>query len=775
MRGLCVIAMTVDHVAGPSPVYWLTGGNRFLTSAAEGFILISGLTAGLVYRRLVARDGLAAAARKALRRALTLYLLAVGLTLAIAPVSELFGLPWSYGLDFSHPLRFVVGALTLHQTYYLADAMLLYTLLLALLPLALWMLERGKARVLLVASGGLWLLHQFFPGQATVTWPIEGNYLFAFSAWQLLFFAALTFGYRSDRLPRLTASVERFAHALSAAAFALLIALYMLLRVPAAEMPPVFRALRPQWDTLRVWIELELFAKADLGPGRVFAAGVLFAFLFFTLTRLWPVVARPARVTLPLGQNALYAFALHAVVAVATAIALTTFAAPRDLGWLNASLQLTAVALIAILARRRVLVPTNRTRPVWQAAPFALAGVLLVLLPLLSFPSHSAPLAPVSEETLARARAYGTPVTEVEAAGLFAATPRAHSTPSVTATPASNATPNAGGWTGPRGLVSRSFDESSDRGATRTPGATKATSGAPANRAPRATATPVPAATLVATGEPTPEDPDDVPEILPADQAGDYLSDLSGQVLDRSFWSETLRREMRYWAYVPPGYGETAQRHPTLYMLHGGGGALDEWAAYGLLDAADRAFREGKLVPFIIVLPQGDKSFWTNWANDSPRWGDYLAYDVVWEIDSSFATIRAASARIVAGNSMGGWGALYQAFTHPDIFGAAAAHSPSLYIDEGAVAFLGTGEEYASKDPLSLSLLLSPELQLRLWLDIGDDDPWEPRAAELHERLDQRGIWHEWRVYHGIHGPEYWAMHVPEYLQFYGAVFAGRS
>ena len=58
LRGLCVIAMIVDHVAGSSWMYALTGGNRFYTSAAEGFVFVSGLVAGRAYTRFIARDGL---------------------------------------------------------------------------------------------------------------------------------------------------------------------------------------------------------------------------------------------------------------------------------------------------------------------------------------------------------------------------------------------------------------------------------------------------------------------------------------------------------------------------------------------------------------------------------------------------------------------------------------------------------------------------------------------------------------------------------------------
>src|SRR5438105_4855683 len=77
LRGYCVFAMTIDHLDAPTWLYYLTGGNRFFVSAAEGFLFISGLVMGIVYRPIVDRQGLAAAIDKALKRALTLYLCTV--------------------------------------------------------------------------------------------------------------------------------------------------------------------------------------------------------------------------------------------------------------------------------------------------------------------------------------------------------------------------------------------------------------------------------------------------------------------------------------------------------------------------------------------------------------------------------------------------------------------------------------------------------------------------------------------------------------------------
>src|ERR687884_1394995 len=49
LRGFAVFAMVVDHFGGRSFLTFLTGGNEFLVSAAEGFVFLSGFVMGMVY------------------------------------------------------------------------------------------------------------------------------------------------------------------------------------------------------------------------------------------------------------------------------------------------------------------------------------------------------------------------------------------------------------------------------------------------------------------------------------------------------------------------------------------------------------------------------------------------------------------------------------------------------------------------------------------------------------------------------------------------------
>jgi hypothetical protein len=275
LRGFCVFAMVVDHIAGPSVLYALTGGNRFYTSAAEAFIFISGLVMGLVYQRLIERDGLGATLRRAIERAVTLYLLTITLTLLFIPASELLNLRWAQGLDFRNPVGLVVSVLTLHRTYYLVDIPMLYTILILISPLALVMLSQGRTVVVLGASWALWAAYQFFPEQAEVPWQISGNYLFSVSAWQVFFFTGLVLGWHHAGLTRRLARFPRRpVLVLSAMAFGGFIALYW----ASGQLAQLLPDDPERAEAVQLFLLEMVFGKADVRPGRIVASIVVFGF-----------------------------------------------------------------------------------------------------------------------------------------------------------------------------------------------------------------------------------------------------------------------------------------------------------------------------------------------------------------------------------------------------------------------------------------------------------------------------------------------------------------
>jgi enterochelin esterase-like enzyme len=709
LRGLCVIAMIADHVAGSSWLYTLTGGNRFYTSAAEGFVFVSGLVAGRAYTRFIARDGLSYGLGRVLGRAGQLYLLAVCLALAFAPVSEVLHLPWALGWNLHQPLDFVVGVLTLHRTYYLVDVMLLYVLLLVTASVALVLCTRGQSLLVLGASWLLWLLYQVFPDQVAMPWPIVGNNLFYFPAWQVLFFTGLVIGHswetgtssvadkpRSRFLQKLVDMVQvgaprRRALVITGALLACAIAFYS---VQDRLLGLVFRGSQDP-GLAQATLLTTVFGKSDLRLGRLVAFALVFVAFFLATTEWWPMLRRwLGWLVLPLGQNALFTYSAHVAIAAGVAIE------QRRLGTLdsasareNAAFQLASILVIWALVRLRLPARVFSTRQVGLAAPVLLAAVALVVLPrvvpeITTQPSSppAASAAPTNSAAAVVAQAYGTVI--------------------------------------------------------------------PANAGP-------PTLAASASDSPVPQ-----PTANPTQTVSSAAGRIQGTLLEPEFHSAALNTQERLFIYLPPGYQTPGRRFPVLYMLHGGGGRR-EWIGYGLINMADQAISSGAMPPMVIVLPQGDESYWVNHNNGGPRWGDYLAQDVVSYVDANYPTQADAKHRAIGGMSMGGWGALYQAFTHPEEFGTVGAHAPSLRSDDGSMPFLPRGAQFSQFDPLQLASNAPGITSMHIWVDADKQDPWVTRDAELHTRLEQRHITNEWNTYPGQHGGSYWHDHVQDYLKFY--------
>jgi S-formylglutathione hydrolase FrmB len=251
------------------------------------------------------------------------------------------------------------------------------------------------------------------------------------------------------------------------------------------------------------------------------------------------------------------------------------------------------------------------------------------------------------------------------------------------------------------------------------------------------------------------------------------------RVEERHFHSAVLDRSMPYFVYLPPGYDADDRRYPVLYMLHGLGGTNTEWRRYGLLDAADELIKGGAIPPMLIVLPQGDQSYWVDHARGK-RWGHYTAMEVVAEVDRSLRTVPDRRARAIGGNSMGGHGALQLALRYPDVFGVVGAHVPTIRswadgVDYFPPEFYGDERYYADHDPVSL-LAAHPEAARRLTIsiDVGEADPtWRQVVTALHEQLDALGVPHEFRLVAGTHNDEYWVRHRAEYLRFYARALRG--
>jgi hypothetical protein len=362
LRGFCMFVMIVDHVGGEASwLYALTGGNRLWVSAAEGFVLLSGFSMGMVHSVVIRRQGIRAMFEKVFGRVWVLYLVTVLLTIAFAAVSTELGTPYSGQMTPARgKLDFTFSVVTFHRTYSLTDILVLYTLLVAAAGPALWLISRGHTGLVLAASAVAWTVAQLAPDRVPRAWQIvDGG--FPFSAWQLLFFLGLALGYHRQRIAGFMCPPRLIAFGI--AAFA---ALYVARAIAMATLVPV--------STTPEVYEL-LFDKNDARIGRVLAVFATAAFAYAGLSLAWVPLRRAAGyLLLPMGQRALFAYAVQLF---AVAFFASELMAPIRLDRENAFFQASAVGMVwaACLVQPRIITAWRRfTGRVRVAPPVTVGG-----------------------------------------------------------------------------------------------------------------------------------------------------------------------------------------------------------------------------------------------------------------------------------------------------------------------------------------------------------------------------------------------------------------
>src|SRR6266850_8372139 len=161
---------------------------------------------------------------------------------------------------------------------------------------------------------------------------------------------------------------------------------------------------------------------------------------------------------------------------------------------------------------------------------------------------------------------------------------------------------------------------------------------------------------------------------------------LAQHVEYKSFPSKLLGRDVRYGVYLPPSYSSSpAKKYPVLYFLHGLFEDETRWSTRGQTDQImDRMIAEGKIGEFIVAIPNGGTSFYTNTRDGGEKWEDMIVSEFVPLIESTYRVEGSQAARGISGTSMGGYGALKLAMKNPEVFGSVSAHSAVLLADLSA-------------------------------------------------------------------------------------------
>ena len=135
--------------------------------------------------------------------------------------------------------------------------------------------------------------------------------------------------------------------------------------------------------------------------------------------------------------------------------------------------------------------------------------------------------------------------------------------------------------------------------------------------------------------------------------------------------------------YLPPSYMKSNKKYPVVYLIAGftGFGIMNlNVSAYSenIQQRLDRLISTKKIKEMIVVMPDcftkyGGSQYVNSTATG--RYEDYMIKEIVPFIDARFRTIPKSASRCIVGKSSGGYGSMWLAMRHPDVFGLMATHS----------------------------------------------------------------------------------------------------
>lgn len=212
---------------------------------------------------------------------------------------------------------------------------------------------------------------------------------------------------------------------------------------------------------------------------------------------------------------------------------------------------------------------------------------------------------------------------------------------------------------------------------------------------------------------------------------------------------------------------------PVVYLLHGAQGSYRDWPKKA--DLRSLASQYG----VIIVCPDGQDS----WYFDSPidpkfQFETYVVYELRNYIETHYRTLNHSKYRAITGLSMGGHGALWLAWRHPDIYGSCGSmeggvdiyNFPNRWkVNERLGEFESNKEVWREHSVMSLVPTLEPGQNIVI--DAGKNDIFIEANNALHEALDKQGIPHDYTVRPGKHSWSFWVNALDYQMLFFFKAF----
>jgi hypothetical protein len=142
------------------------------------------------------------------------------------------------------------------------------------------------------------------------------------------------------------------------------------------------------------------------------------------------------------------------------------------------------------------------------------------------------------------------------------------------------------------------------------------------------------------------------------------------------FWGRPIH--MRGAVVLPPSYGRSKIRYPTVYLTHGFGADVTYLVQRSATNT-NKLMEEKKIPEMIWVMlleasPTGTHEF-ADSVNNGP-WGNALTTELIPYLEKKYRMDAKSNGRFLTGHSSGGWAAMWIQVSHPEFFGGTWPTAP---------------------------------------------------------------------------------------------------
>lgn len=242
-------------------------------------------------------------------------------------------------------------------------------------------------------------------------------------------------------------------------------------------------------------------------------------------------------------------------------------------------------------------------------------------------------------------------------------------------------------------------------------------------------------------------------------QATNTVANKNPQLQVIEVKSEKMGRSISNLVVLPESYLKDSADHcPVVYLLHGFGDTYMAWQNHVDLTKYANQYN------FILVCPDAQDS----WYFDSPidpsfQFETYITQELRNYIENNYRTVNDRKYRAITGLSMGGHGALWLAWRHPDLYGLCGSMSGAVDILTLKDRFkidkrLGkyAANEASWKRHSVINLVPTLKNEQFIIIDDGTSDFLIKENRALHASLQQHNIKHEYSERPGRHSWDYW-------------------